>query len=342
MRSRRVPHAGGALSIPPAVPAGHGVRQRIDRYVRCVRHNDRVTHPETLAQHEPLDAAWLAQTVRRCLTEDLGGEPGDDVTTRSTISPEAEVEATVAVREPGVVAGIDIIAEALEQVSQRFSLPAAHVRTLVADGDLVEQGTVLASIKGRGHTVLMAERTVLNLMSRACGVATHTRRWVDALEGTGARVLDTRKTTPLLRELDKYAVRCGGGVNKRFGLYDVAMVKDNHIVAAGSVRAAIEAIRSRFADVPIQVEVESREQAFAALDAGVDFLMLDNMAPSQMEELVAEIRATQGRRGHVWIEATGGLTLDNVREVAATGVDFMSVGALTHSSPIVDIGLDLH
>ena len=154
-------------------------------------------------------------------------------------------------------------------------------------------------------------------------------------------MLDTRKTTPTLRELDKYAVRCGGGTNKRFGLYDVAMIKDNHIVAAGSVAGAINAIRARFPDVPIQVEVESSEQAFEALDAGIDFLMIDNMAPAAMSELVAAIRAEEPRYGRVWLEATGGLTVESVRAVAEAGVDFMSVGALTHSSPIIDIGLDL-
>ncbi|PKQ17624.1 MAG: nicotinate-nucleotide diphosphorylase (carboxylating), partial [Actinobacteria bacterium HGW-Actinobacteria-8] len=163
----------------------------------------------------------------------------------------------------------------------------------------------------------------------------------DALDGTGARVLDTRKTTPLLRELDKYAVRCGGGVNKRFGLYDCAMVKDNHIVAAGSVAGAVEAIREAFPEVPIQVEVESERQALEAIDAGVTFLMLDNMMPADMARLVKKIRGLADRYGVIQCEATGGLTLDNAAEVGATGVDFMSVGALTHSSPILDIALDL-
>jgi nicotinate-nucleotide pyrophosphorylase (carboxylating) len=201
----------------------------------------------------------------------------------------------------------------------------------------------VATITGPGHVVLIAERTILNLMSRASGVATHTRKWADALEGTSARVLDTRKTTPGLRELDKYAVRCGGGTNKRFGLYDCAMVKDNHIVAAGSVTGAIEAIGEAFPGVPIQVEVENRDQAIEALDAGVRFLMLDNMTPAAMATLIAELRDRYGdsESGAPRFEATGGLSLDTAAAVAASGVDFMSVGALTHSSPIVDIALDL-
>lgn len=294
-----------------------------------------------MLQATSLDATWLADVVRRSLDEDLGGNPGRDVTTFSTIAADAVVTGSLVMREAGVVAGISIADEVVSQVANRFHLPVPTVTAVVADGTSVGPGTELARIEGVGHVVLVAERTLLNLMSRACGVATHTRRWVDQLDGTGARVLDTRKTTPTLRELDKYAVRCGGGTNKRFGLYDVAMIKDNHIVAAGSVAGAINAIRARFPDVPIQVEVESSEQAFEALDAGIDFLMIDNMAPAAMSELVAAIRAEEPRYGRVWLEATGGLTVESVRAVAEAGVDFMSVGALTHSSPIIDIGLDL-
>jgi nicotinate-nucleotide pyrophosphorylase (carboxylating) len=279
--------------------------------------------------------------VAAALDEDLGGKPGRDVTTQATISSAVQVTGDVVVRDDGVLAGLDIVAEVVTQVARRLDLDTPTVTRLAADGDRIAAGTVVARIEGAGHVVLIAERTLLNLMSRASGVATHTRRWADALEGTGARVLDTRKTTPLLRELDKYAVRCGGGVNKRFGLYDCAMVKDNHIVAAGSVAGAVDAIRAAFPDVPIQVEVESGRQALEALDAGVTFLMLDNMAPADMARLVKEIRGLADRYGVVQLEATGGLTLDNAADVGATGVDFMSVGALTHSSPILDIALDL-
>jgi len=235
------------------------------------------------------------------------------------------------------------------------------VTLAVTDGQRVTAGTGVAQIAGPGHVVLIAERTILNLMSRASGIATHTRRWADALEGTGARVLDTRKTTPGLRALEKYAVRRGGGVNKRMGLYDCAMVKDNHIVAAGSVAGAVAAIADAFPGLPIQVEVENWSQIAEALGAGVRFLMLDNMEPAEMAEVVARVRALEPTLGpgldaaanpevdggaapgtRVRLEATGGLTLANAREVAATGVDFMSVGGLTHSSPILDLALDLH
>jgi len=306
-----------------------------------VRDNRAVTHPETLDQTAPLNPTFVADVVRRALDEDLGGDPGVDVTTLATIDSRTQVRGAVVARQAGVIAGVDVIAATVQQVAMRCAVPTPEVTVLVGDGTEVAAGTTVARIVGAGHAVLIAERTILNLMSRACGVATHTRRWVEALAGTGARVLDTRKTTPTLRELDKYAVRCGGGTNKRFGLYDVAMVKDNHIVAAGSVAAAIGAIRERFPEVEVQVEVESEQQAFAALDAGATFLMLDNLSVAEMTPLVASIRAAQPRYGRVWIEATGGLALDNAREVALSGVDFMSVGALTHSSAILDLGLDL-
>lgn len=298
--------------------------------------------PEDLPQDRPLDAKWLARLVEATLDEDLGGSPGRDVTTQATISPDAVVRGDVVVRAPGVLAGIGIVREVTDQVASRLGLAVPDVTVLAADGDRVRAGDVVASVVGPGHVVLIAERTLLNLMSRASGIATHTRRWADALEGTGARVLDTRKTTPGLRELEKYAVRCGGGTNKRFGLFDCAMVKDNHIVAAGSVRGAIEAIQQRFPGVPIQVEVEGRDQAMDAIEAGVRFLMLDNMKPDAMRALVAEVRSLEPTVGRVRLEATGGLTLENAREVALTGVDFMSVGGLTHSSPIVDIAIDLY
>lgn len=296
--------------------------------------------PEDLPQDRPLDGQWLTRIVATALDEDLGPTPGVDVTTQATISRDVTVAGMIVVRQGGVVAGLAVVGEVLSQVAHRLDLPVPRVTLHVADGEAVSPGTVAASIEGSGHVVLIAERTILNLMSRASGVATHTRRWADALAGTGARVLDTRKTTPGLRELDKYAVRCGGGTNKRFGLYDCAMVKDNHIVAAGSVTAAVLAIRDSFPHVPIQVEVETLEQALEAVAAGVTFLMIDNMQPARMAELIAAVRAVPGGAG-VRFEATGGLTLDNARDVALSGVDFMSVGGLTHSSPIIDIALDL-
>lgn len=297
--------------------------------------------PEDLPQDRKLRAAWLASSVGEALDEDLGGEPGRDVTTYSTIAKGAQVNGTVVMREDGVIAGIAVIAETLGQLAERLNVPAPAIDTKVRDGDALKAGDVVASISGAGRVVLVAERTILNYLSRASGIATHTRRWVDALEGTGVRLADTRKTTPGLRELEKYAVRVGGGVNKRFGLHDVAMVKDNHIVAAGSIGAAVAAIQRTFPEVPIQVEVESQEQADQAIAAGVRFLLLDNMAPEAMRALVDSVRAREVEVGQVRLEATGGLTVATAREVAATGVDFLSVGGLTHSSPIVDIGLDL-
>jgi nicotinate-nucleotide pyrophosphorylase (carboxylating) len=194
---------------------------------------------------------------------------------------------------------------------------------------------VLATVVGPTRALLTAERTALNLLSRASGVATHTRRWADALAGSKATVLDTRKTTPGLRALEKYAVRAGGGGNKRMGLYDVAMIKDNHKLAAGGVAAAYDRVRRAFPDVPIQVEVTTVAEAREAVGAGATFLLCDNMPPALLREVVAAV----GDRAE--LEATGNLTLEKAREYADTGVDYLSVGALTHSSPILDIAMDL-
>jgi nicotinate-nucleotide pyrophosphorylase (carboxylating) len=214
--------------------------------------------------------------------------------------------------------------------------PGATLTAGAADGDRVRRGDVLLTVRGPVRALLAAERSALNIASRASGIATATRAWVDAVAGTGAVVLDTRKTTPGLRPLEKYAVRCGGGANKRMGLYDVAMVKDNHVAAAGSVAAAVALVRERAPRITVQVECDTVDQVKEAVDAGADFLLLDNMTPDQLRaavELVGDL--------DVELEATGGLTLAVAREVADTGVDFLSVGALTHSSPILDLALDL-
>lgn len=291
-----------------------------------------------------LDPAWVARTVEVALDEDLGPAPGRDVTSQATIPPSAAGVADLVAREDGVVAGLVVVAEVLAQVAERLALPAPGVVFRAQDGDAVTAGQVLASLEGRTQVLLVAERTLLNLASRASGVATATRAFARELEGTGAQVLDTRKTTPGLRALQKYAVRAGGGTNKRMGLYDVAMVKDNHVVAAGSVAAAIRAVREMFPDVQIQVEADTTAQALEALASGADFLLLDNMEPARLAETVAAVREREGKDGvpaHVELEATGNLTLDKARDVAATGVDFLSVGALTHSAPILDLALDL-
>jgi nicotinate-nucleotide pyrophosphorylase (carboxylating) len=298
--------------------------------------------PEAQVQDAPLDHRWLAETIERTLDEDLGGNPGRDVTTQATISADAVVTGELVAREAGILAGIDVLEMIFGQVARRWGLPVPQVTTFAKDGDLVHPRDVIAEIAGPGHVILTAERSLLNLMSHASGIATHTRRWADALAGTDARVLDTRKTTPMLRELEKYAVRCGGGVNKRMGLYDVALIKDNHVVAAGGVAEAIVAVRTRFPNVGIQVEVERLSQAHEAIDAGARFLMLDNMGESAMVEVVREVRAREPEVGKVELEATGGLTVDRAAAVAATGVDYLSVGALTHSSPALDLALDLH
>lgn len=291
-----------------------------------------------------LDAAWITRVVEIALDEDLGPAPGRDVTSQATIPPSGTGVARLVAREGGVVAGLVVVEEVLAQVASRLGLAVPEVSFHVQDGDAVTDGQVLASLEGHTQVLLVAERTMLNLTSRASGVATATSAFTRELAGTGAQVLDTRKTTPGLRALEKYAVRAGGGTNKRMGLYDVAMVKDNHVVAAGSVAGAISSVREMFPDVPIQVEADTTAQALEALAAGADFLLLDNMTPETLTETVAAVREREGHDGvpaHVDLEATGNLTLDKARRVGTTGVDFLSVGALTHSAPILDLALDL-
>ncbi|MEV4536910.1 carboxylating nicotinate-nucleotide diphosphorylase [Asanoa sp. NPDC049518] len=277
-----------------------------------------------------LDPAEVERVVRGALDEDLGPEHRD-VTSEATIPAEQVDTADVMARANGVVAGLPVAAAV-------FALAGATTPEIVLkarDGDAVCAGDLLATVTGPTRTLLTAERTALNLLSRLSGVATHTRRWADALAGTKAMVLDTRKTTPGLRALEKYAVRAGGGTNKRMGLYDVAMIKDNHKLAAGSVAEAYRRVREAFPDVPVQVEVTTVEEAIEAVDTGADFLLCDNMSPAVLREVVAAV----GDRAE--LEATGGLTLEVAPAYAATGVDYLSVGALTHSSPILDIALDL-
>ena len=279
------------------------------------------------------DAQCVVQTALR---EDLGD--GVDVTTTATIPADQVTRSAVVARAPGVVAGLPVIELVLAAVADRLGAAAPSVELLSADGIRVERGDRLATLVGSTQVTLVAERTILNILCRTSGVATHTRRWADALAGTRALVLDTRKTTPGMRALEKYAVRCGGGTNKRMGLYDVAMIKDNHKLAAGGLSAAYAAVRSRFPTVDIQVEATTTAEALEAVAAGARFLLLDNMSPATLADTVAAVRATGER---VELEATGGLTLEVAREYAETGVDYLSVGGLTHSSPILDIALDL-
>ncbi|WP_203664557.1 carboxylating nicotinate-nucleotide diphosphorylase [Actinocatenispora rupis] len=277
-----------------------------------------------------LDPDQVSATVRGALAEDLGPD-GLDVTSVATIPAGQTDVAELVARADGVVAGLPVAAAVFDLTSGGTTSFQARV----TDGTAVRRGDVLADIAGPTRDLLTAERTALNLLCRASGVATHTRRWADALAGTGATVLDTRKTTPGLRFLEKYAVRVGGGTNKRMGLYDVAMIKDNHVAAAGSVTAAYERVRERFPDVPVQVEVTTVDEAVEAVTAGATFLLCDNMSPGLLREVVAAVG------GRAELEATGNLTLERAAEYGATGVQYLSVGGLTHSSPILDIALDL-
>ena len=277
-----------------------------------------------------LDPVAVERIVHSALAEDLG-DPPRDVTSEATI-PAAQVDtAELVARAPGVVAGLPVAA----QVFAATSGGTATFDQRVAEGARVVRGDVLAMVTGPTRSLLTAERTALILLCRMSGVATHTRRWADLLEGTKATVLDTRKTTPGLRVLEKYAVRVGGGTNKRMGLYDVAMIKDNHKLAAGGITAAYRLVRERFPDVGVQVEVTTVAEAREAVEAGAAFLLCDNMTPERLREVVAAV----GDRAE--LEATGNLTLETAAAYAATGVDYLSVGGLTHSSPILDIAMDL-
>jgi len=276
--------------------------------------------------------------VENALDEDLGGFPGRDVTTYATIPATQRSTAHVVARADGVLAGIPLISLVFRAVTDRLGSSELDVELLSQDGDAVRAGEVIGILCGSTRATLVGERTMLNLISRLSGIATHTRQWADALDRTGAVVLDTRKTTPGLRALEKYAVRCGGGTNKRMGLYDVAMIKDNHKLAAGSVSAAFEAVHRDYPAVEVQVEVTTTAEALEAVAAGARFLLCDNMPVGLLQ---ATVEAVRGSGEQVEIEATGGLTLEVARAYAETGVDFLSVGALTHSSPILDIALDL-
>ena len=288
-----------------------------------------------------LDPDAVERIVRAALDEDLGPERLD-VTSVATIPPGQVDTADLVARADGVLAGIAVATAVFDLADELAATkdPAPGGRTVevvmrVRDGARVARGDVLATVTGPTRALLTAERTALNLLCRMSGVATHVRAWADALAGTKAMVLDTRKTTPGLRILEKYAVRAGGGTNKRMGLYDVAMIKDNHKLAAGGLTAAYRRVREAFPEVPVQVEVTTVAEAGEAVEAGADFLLCDNMPPG----LLAEVVEVVGDRAE--LEATGGLTLEVAAQYAATGVDYLSVGALTHSSPILDIALDL-
>lgn len=287
------------------------------------------------------DATWVAQLIEIALTEDFGDAVrGLDVTSQATVSADKQLTAEVVARDLGVLAGGFLIPQVLQAVSCRFELPEVAVELHLSEGHELTPGARIATLQGNARVILSAERTFLNLISRASGVASVTKKWAQALADSKTLVLDTRKTTPGLRALEKYAVRVGGGTNKRMGLYDVAMIKDNHIVAAGSLSNAVKLVREQFPQVSIQVEADHLNQVKEALALGVNFLLLDNMDDATLREVVTWVRAQDTPQGYVELEATGRMTLERAASVGGTGVDFVSVGALTHSAPIIDIGLD--
>lgn len=277
-----------------------------------------------------LDPEQVYVDIARALAEDLP-DGAEDATSVATIPAGATGRADWAAREPGVVAGLALAALVFHQVMG----DTVTITGRVPDGTHVEKGDVVLRVAGPTRGLLTAERTALNFASHLSGVATATSRWVAALEGTHARVLDTRKTLPGWRALQKYAVRCGGGVNHRFSLADKAMIKDNHVIAAGGVVPALEAVRAACPGLPIISEVTDLDQLRALLEVGAEWILLDNMDDATMAEAV---RTTAGR---AILEASGGLTLERARAVAATGVDYISVGALTHSVVVLDLGMDL-
>ncbi|MGG4049667.1 carboxylating nicotinate-nucleotide diphosphorylase [Paenibacillus favisporus] len=274
----------------------------------------------------------LVESIRLWLREDVGS---GDVTTLSTIPTGHESKGIIHAKEDGVVAGLPV-SELVFQVVD----PALTFTPQVAEGDFVKKGTVLAVVEGSTHRILTGERLALNLLQRLSGIATRTRSFVDALEGLPTRLVDTRKTTPGHRMLEKYAVRVGGGANHRFGLYDAVMIKDNHIKGAGGIRQAVERARAFIPHtMTIEVETESLEQVEEALEAGADIIMLDNMSQDLMKEAVRRIKA---KFPHVTVEASGNVSLKTVKGIAACGVDVISVGRLTYSFDSLDISLDLN
>jgi nicotinate-nucleotide pyrophosphorylase (carboxylating) len=277
-----------------------------------------------------LPVAQVVGLAAAALAEDLAG--GIDVTTAATVPADEAGRADLVARSAGVVAGLPV-ADVVFWLASRSSPIERQARA--DDGDRVAAGQPVLSVTGPVGAILTAERTALNLLTHLSGVATLTRQWVDAVAGTKARIRDTRKTLPGLRVLEKYAVRCGGGMNHRMSLSDAALIKDNHVAAAGSVTAAFAAVRAQAPGLPLEVECDTLAQVREALAAGADLILLDNF---RVADMAAAVRLAGGR---ALLEASGGLTLAGARAVAETGVDYLAVGALTHSAPALDIGLDL-
>lgn len=279
------------------------------------------------------DPDLVAITVERALDEDLSWGP--DVTTGAIFGQHARGRARIVSRAAGCLAGVPVAAAALRVLAARNG-DEATTSVLAADGSRVRPGDAVLEAEAPLRDLLTAERTMLNLLGQLSGVATATAAWADALAGSGTRVRDTRKTVPGLRVLQKYAVRCGGGANHRMGLGDAALIKDNHIAAAGSVTAALKAVRAHAPQVPCEVECDTLDQVREAVAAGAHLVLLDNMAAGPMAEAVRICRPAG-----VATEASGGLTLPDAPAVAASGVDYVAVGALTHSAPVLDLGLDM-
>jgi nicotinate-nucleotide pyrophosphorylase (carboxylating) len=276
-------------------------------------------------------AAEIEELVARALAEDLGE---GDVTSEATVPEETQARARIVQKQPGVVFGLALVAEAMRQCG------VEHVDNLVVEGQWREETpaeVLLAS--GSARALLAAERTAINFLGHLSGVATVTARYAEAVVGTGTTILDTRKTTPGLRRLEKAAVAAGGGINHRMGLYDAILIKENHIAAAGGLAKAVHAARTAQPEMAIEVEVRDLDETAYALGMGVDRLLLDNMSPDSMRQAVALRDENAGGADGVSLEASGGVTLDNIREVAETGVDFISIGALTHSAPTLDFSM---
>jgi nicotinate-nucleotide pyrophosphorylase (carboxylating) len=273
-----------------------------------------------------LDASLYRDLVRRALEEDVRD---GDVTTEATVAPALQARGVFLAKADCVVAGIDVALEAFRQLE-----PGIRAEVLIGDGAACRAGDHIAAIAGAARTLLVGERTALNFLQRLSGVATRARRFVDA-GGGRIVILDTRKTTPTLRLLEKYAVRCGGATNHRVGLFDAILIKDNHIRLAGGVAAAVAKARAHRPGMPVEIEAERLDQVDAALAAGADTILVDNMSTAEIRDAVARAR------GRARIEISGGVTLERIPELAATGADFVSVGALTHSAPAIDISFEI-
>jgi nicotinate-nucleotide pyrophosphorylase (carboxylating) len=265
--------------------------------------------------------------IKRALAEDLDG--GEDITSVATVSGSERVIADFVARRDGVIAGIDMARAVLEEVGLK------DISVFAQDGDAVSAGKVLMSVRGDTRAILLAERTALNFLGHLGGIATLTNTWVNAVAGTSCKVRDTRKTTPGMRVLEKYAVRMGGGTNHRMSLSDAALIKDNHIAAAGGVAEAFSRVRAQFPTAEIEIEVDNLEQLAEVLPLKPDLVLLDNMNPTLCRKAVEVVA------GQCKLEASGGITLESAKEFAQTGVDYLAIGALTHSAPVLDIGLDL-